>query len=211
MTTEPFPLEVGGRTIVDATDHVRRYTGLPWSGGPPEVWAFGYYDAIPTAHDNHVTPIDVVCTAALHPTLRRTDLEFFVRRRDDLAGWLAAVPHDQQLWEADEQLLAHLDSLVEFDPEVPLTLLTKVLHRKRPSFVPLLDRHVIDFYRQPGDSRQVLDAWPNVVRRIREDLATPEQRLLIAVAIPSVHDNDGETIPISLLRFIDIAIWMQNR
>ena len=211
MTTEPIPLEVGGRTLVDATDHVRRYVGLDWSAGPPEVWAFAYYDATPTDDDDHVGAIDVVCAAALHPSLRRSDLEFFVRRRDDLTEWLAAVPPDQQLWDADAALLAHLDALTRFDPDVPLTLLTKVLHRKRPSFIPLLDRHVIDFYRQPGDSRQVLDAWPQVVRRIRDDLATPEQRLLIAVAIPSVHDHDGNPIPISLLRYIDIAIWMQSR
>ena len=30
------------------------YVGGAWSGGPPEVWAYRYYDAIPADYDNLV-------------------------------------------------------------------------------------------------------------------------------------------------------------
>lgn len=203
------PLTLGGRTIADAPDRVRRYAGLPWSGGPPEVWAFGYYDAIPTAHDSVVTPTDVVCAASLHSGLRRSDLEFFTRRRDELAGWLDAVPADHELWEADDRMLAHLDALADFEPDVTLTLLTKVLHRKRPLFVPLLDRHVIDWYRQPGDARKVNEAWPLLIRRIKADLDVAETRLQLDVYIAGITTTGHDRV--SILRFVDVAIWMEGR
>lgn len=202
-------LTLAGRTVADAADRLHRYAGLPWSGGVPEVWAFAYYDAVPTAHDSTVTPTDVVCTAALHPGLRRADLEFFARRGDVLTGWLDQVPPDLALGEASDELLAHLDALADFEPGVSLTLLTKVLHRKRPQFIPLLDRHVIDWYRQRGDPRRVDEAWPLVIRRVHGDLQRPDTRQFLVDYGAPVRTFGSETV--SMIRFIDIAIWMEGR
>ena len=202
-------LVLAGRSVVDAADRLYRYAGLPWSGGDPEVWAFAYYDAVPTAHDSIVSPIDVLCAASLHPGLRRADLEFFARRGNDLVAWLGRVPPDLQLAEADDELLAHLDALADFEPDVSLTLLTKVLHRKRPHFIPLVDRHVIDWYRQPGDPRRVDEAWPLATRRIRDDLRHPETLRFLSQYGASVGTFGNETV--SIVRFIDIAIWMEPR
>jgi len=209
VSTPSVGLEIGGRSIPDAVDRVRRYAGLPWSGGQPEVWAFGHYDSIPVEHDSNVTPTDVVCTASLHPGLSRTDLEFFTRRHDDLATWLEQVPPDLELWEGDDTTLAHLDALADFEPDVTLTLLTKVLHRKRPHLVPLLDRHVIDWYRQPGDPRKINEAWPLVVRRIKDDLDVPATRSQLEKYCAEIKTFNNN--PVSVLRFIDIAIWMERR
>ncbi len=202
-------LALAGRSVVDAADRLYRYAGLPWSGGDPEVWAFAYYDAVPTAHDSTVSPTDVLCAASLHPGLRRADLEFFARRGDDLAAWLDRVPADLQLWEAEDDMLAHLEALADYEPDVSLTLLTKVLHRKRPHFIPLLDRHVIDWYRQPGDPRRVDEAWPLVTRRIRDDLRRPETLRLLAKYGAPVRTFGNEAV--SMVRFIDITIWMEPR
>ena len=173
------------------------------------MWAFGYYDAIPVEHDSNVTPTDVVCTASLHPGLSRTDLEFFTRRQDDLAAWLDQVPPDLELWEGGEKTLAHLDVLADFEPDVTLTLLTKVLHRKRSKVVPLLDRHVIDWYRQPGDPRKINEAWPLVVRRIKDDLDMPATRSRLVKYCAEIKPFNNK--PVSVLRFMDIAIWMERR
>lgn len=173
------------------------------------MWAFGYYDAIVTTHDSNITPTDVVCTASLHPGLSRADLEFFARRRTDLARWLDQVPADLVLCDADGEMLAHLDALGQFEPDVALTLLTKVLHRKRPRFVPLLDRHVIDWYRQPGDPRRINEAWPLVVRRLRRDLEVPETTLQLGKYCALISTAAGEHL--SAVRFVDIAIWMEGR
>ena len=73
-------LVLAGVPSPHAVDRVRRYCGLPWSGGPPETWAFRYFDAIETDGDR-LEPTDVVSAAALHPGVSRSDLTFFHDRR----------------------------------------------------------------------------------------------------------------------------------
>jgi hypothetical protein len=207
-------LAVGGRVVPDAIDVVRRYAGLDWSGGGPEVWAFQYFDRIPAVLDNVVSPVDVLCAASMHPGLSRDDLAFFVDQKDELSAWLDVVDPNLTLWDSDDRVLRNVESLASFEPAVTLSLLTKVLHRKRPRLIPLLDRHVVDFYRPITGERRPVLAWPGLLRAIRADLGSPELRLLVQTAaemsgaMTRVGDADAT---IGLLRFIDIAIWMSAR
>src|SRR5690606_2871802 len=120
-------LYAAGRVIPDGVDRIRRYCGLEWSGGPPETWAWPYYDAVPTRHDDIVEPTDVVCAAALHPGLGRADLAFFHERGDELSGWLQALPSDSPLWEVGGDVVAHVAHLADRFAEVSISLLSKVL------------------------------------------------------------------------------------
>ena len=207
-------LAVGGRLVADAIDVVRRYAGLDWSGGGPEVWAFQYFDRTPAVFDDVVTPVDVLCAASMHPGLSRHDLAFFVDQRAGLSAWLAGADPNVTLWDADERTLRHVESLTSFEPAVTLSLLTKVLHRKRPLLIPLLDRHVVDFYRPVTGERRPVLAWPGLLEAIRADLGSPEQRLLVQTAaeISGAMTRVGDAdVTIGSLRFIDIAIWMSAR
>lgn len=213
---EDLPLVAAGREVPDAYDHIRRYCGLPWSG-PRETWAWHYYDAVPTAHDDVVTPTDVLCAAALHPGLSRQDLAFFREEQDAVSAWLRQVPADVRLWEASAATVEHLRSLpVAFAGQSP-TLLSKVLHRKRPHLIPLLDRHVIDWYRPVTGQRAVMDAWAPVVQAMRDEECDDERRLVVAIAVNIVEAEiwPGELADdrrrLSWLRAADIAIWMGAR
>ena len=212
------PLTLAGHEIPDSLDLVRRYAGLPWSGGEPETWAWPFYDEVPSELDDVVTVVDVLAASVLHPGLSRAELTFFVDRAGALAEWLRAVDPEEMLWFASDDVLMHLDRLGELAAEgVPLSLITKVLHRKRPDLVPLLDRHVIDRYRPvTGEHRGEL-AWPHVVRAIRADLEAPEDRLVLSVAAAEVRNEVTERRQLaskpwcSLLRYLDIAAWMDAR
>jgi hypothetical protein len=75
MTTDldHLALTLGGRPVHGSWDRIRRYCGIPWSGGPPETWAFPYYDALAIDPDT-LEPVDVLATSALHnliPTLKQ--------------------------------------------------------------------------------------------------------------------------------------------
>lgn len=201
-----MPIRAAGRDIPDALDRIRRYCGLPWSGGPPETWAYRYYDKIPTPSDNDVSPVDVLAAAALHPGLSRQDLAFFHERNAELGDWLDAVPPDVDLGAADDALLEHLSSLVEIDAEASVTLLTKVLHRKRPRLIPLLDRHVIDWYRPVTGERSAAKAWRPVLVAMRHDVSGDSGELLEGVTdVLRVEISDDTP---SNIRLIDIAVWM---
>lgn len=207
-----------GRTVPDGIDRIRRYCGLPWSGGSePEIWAWPYYDGVPTARDNSVCAIDVLAAAALHPGLSRSDLSFFVHRREQLSNWLSKLDPELHLRQADDCTLTHLASAVDFEPQVSITLLSKVLHRKRPTLIPLMDRHIIDWYRPITGERAPTRAWGPLLKAMQED--TSSQRVLsLASALAEFAPAAGPDVigrdngrPLSQLRAIDIAIWMGSR
>lgn len=219
MTATPF--RVGGRLIADAADHVRRYAGLPWSGGEPEVWAWNYYDGVPSDPDaDAITPVDVLAAGALHPGLSRSDLAYFQHRAADIRTWLSEIPADGEtpsatLWLADDALLGHVDTLATLADGVQLTLLSKVLHRKRPNVVPLLDRHIVDRYRPLTGERRPTEAWPKVLRCLRDDLASDTERSNHLATVDEIRreatQRSGHRCEISLLRYLDIAVWMETR
>lgn len=211
------PLVAAGREVPDALNSIRRYCGLPWLGGSPETWAWHYYDAVTSDPDELVTATDVLCAAALHPGLARTDLAFFRERAADVSGWLATIPSDARLTDAPEAVVEDLIRLPHALPGPSITLLSKVLHRKRPHLIPLLDRHVIDWYRPLTGRRAAGEAWEAVVRAMRSDVADDERRLINAIALSSLeqalwpqHDADDRP-KMSVIRALDIAIWMQRR
>jgi len=199
-----IPIQVGGRDVPDALDRIRRYCGLTWSGGSPETWAYRYFDLVPSESPDEVTPVDVLAAAALHPGLSRTDLAFFVDHADDLSDWLRSVPVDAELLTADSDFLAHLDALVDFD-DVSITLLSKVLHRKRPSLIPLLDRHIIDWYRPVTGERSATLAWAPIIRAMQQDLIGDVTGSLTGIA-DALRPELASPPP--AVRLIDIAIWM---
>jgi len=214
MELDEMSVTLGGRTIGDAWDRVSRYCGLPWSGGPPETWAFQYYDTIPPSSPNVVTPSDVTAAAALHPGLTKCDLAFFVEQSEALTAWLSAIPSgstaDDLRWHAkpgDDTLVRHVGSLTAFAShhDVNFALLTKVMHRKRPHVVPIVDRHIVDWYRPITGTRSAVEAYPTLVTLLAGDLRVPAGESLSAMQ-REVARRTGRSV--SLLRLADIVLWM---
>jgi hypothetical protein len=208
--TEPahqFTLELGGRTVDGVWDRLRRYVGLEWSGGPPETWAYRYYDAIDT-DERVVGPVDVLTTAALHPGLSRADLAYFHDHAAELSDWLAELPNDVMLRDAGDATVEYLSRLTTWTNAPSLTLLSKVLHRKRPLLIPLVDRHVLDWYRPVTGERTATRAWPLLLRALRDDL-TEMNALLLAIMNGMLEKELGRQL--SHVRLADIIVWMEHR
>ena len=205
----PQHLVAAGREIPDFEDRLRRYCGLPWSGGPPEVWAFEYFDRVPTGEDpNAIDRVDVLAAGALHVGLSRDDLAFFTRHAGAIGAWLRAAPEDVPLHEATDAQLAHLCLLPELGgPQ--LSLLTKVLHRKRPALVPMIDRPLIDRYRPITGERSASAAWAPLLDALVADLTNESNALLLSILGVSVDTESRVTL--SRLRRFDIAVWMEGR
>lgn len=212
-----LPIVAAGREIPDGLDRIRRYCGLAWSRGAPETWAWRYYDLVPSDDDDVVAPVDVVCAAALHPGLSRADLTFFWERVADLSAWLAELPSELRLWQVTDGDVKKVASLPERFPDVSLSLLSKVLHRKRPHLIPLLDRHVIDWYRPVTGKRAMAEAWAPLIEAMRAEESDDERRLVLARALSPIEQElwqDFDTFErprFSWLRATDIAIWMGSR
>ena len=203
-------LVLAGRPIPDALDHVRRYVGLSWSGGGPEVWAYRYYDAVPTGPGHAPSEIDVLAAGALHPGLTRENLEYFITRRDSLVDIPAHLPDGVDLGEEHDRasVVAMIPRLT--DSRANLALVSKVLHRKRPRLIPLFDRALVDWYR-PVTGVRGESAWEPLLGALRADLGQEQNREALAgIADDLARAGIAGPIP-SRLRLADIAIWMAGR
>lgn len=202
-----FELVLADRRVTGVWDRLARYCGLVWSGGEPEVWAYSYYDAVPTGDADRISPIDVLAAGSLHPGLSRADLAYFVEHDGRLAKWLADTPRDLPLAEAPDEILGHLGGITEWEDVPSFSLLTKVLHRKRPTLVPLVDREIVDWYRPVTGERKVTAAWPGLLRALRADLTWNRhtlQRVSARLETALPH-------PVTPVRIVDIAVWMGGR
>jgi len=202
-------LVLGGCVVDHVADRVLRYCGCRWSGGPPETWAWPYFDEVVAPRPDVVDPVDVLAAAALHPGLSRSDLAYFVAARDELSVLLAGLPTDVALADADEALHQRVVRIGSIDPSVSLTLLSKVLHHVRPHLVPMVDRHVLDWYRPITRERSARAAWPGLIEALTNDLGIDAN----ATAIAELQARVTESRPVtpSALRVVDIAIWMGGR
>ncbi len=203
-------LVIGGRPLHDAMDLVRRYCGLPWSGGADETWAYRYFDAVDVERSDRVEPVDVLAAAALHPGLRHADLTWFWQHRDDLVRLLKDLPPAVDLADADGRVVAAVQALPrQLSEAAPgLSLLTKVLHRKRPRLVPMLDRALLDRYRARLPGRGT-ESWARLVEALRDDLTVPANARILSELADSLS-GDLRAVP-THLRLVDIAVWMQAR
>jgi hypothetical protein len=115
-----------------------------------------------------------------------------------LSELLRAIPHDQPLWEATgETLSAANDLFVELDalPAVGAVNAGKLMARKRPRLIPVIDKHVIAALQAPKgtywttmrDALGMNELWQQVERTLRG--STPSS--------------------VSTLRLLDVAIWMR--
>lgn len=200
-------LYLAGRPVVGVRDGVRRYCGLPWAGGAPETWAYRYFDAVETDPE-HVVPVDVLAAGSLHPGLSHADLAYFVDHAALLDEWLSRVPTGLGLEVVSDDLLACLAEPLEWPAAPALALLSKVLHRKRPELVPLVDRHVLDWYRPVTGERTARGAWKLLLGALSSDLLGGNAPMLSALT--AELRSELSTAP-SPLRLIDIALWMRGR
>lgn len=123
---------------------------------------------------------------------------------------LPAVP----LQDADDRVVDQVAALFAVLDDAPYagrgvrgTILSKVLHRKRPDLVPLYDSRIFEAYTAPGAiERSAHRSWREsmtlLLRQMRADLVA-EQDAFTELTALSVSAG----APLSRLRILDILIW----
>jgi hypothetical protein len=150
----------------------------------------------------------VLCAGALHPGLTRADLAWFHDERRTLAAWLEDLPEDRVLGACTGEVARRVADIATWSVPVSLPLLTKVLHRKRPKLIPLLDRHVVEWYRPITGQGSPRKAWPDIVAAMRDDLEFANAVMLMSIA-GAVRRQTYDQL--SVLRVMDIIMWMAGR
>ena len=100
-----------------------------------------------------ISDADLVAPVLLNAEMNSRTFYALEGIRDHLENWLVTVPLDARLIEAGPTELAQLGELFSVldSDNLPVdargSLLAKVMHRKRPAFIPLYDRFVDYCYR----------------------------------------------------------------
>ncbi|MGH3109635.1 MAG: DUF6308 family protein [Gaiellaceae bacterium] len=153
------------------------------------------YDLAPVKHDEVLTKEDIQVANAMIARMSPRVIAGIYARAPAINAALGQVPASASLaapddavpWEGLEQLMRAMDGI----PEVGLPRKTKVLHKKRPALIPILDSVVeaylrnVDRIRRTGDAprdavelmwsyKRELDATLTVLRPLREELRRRE-------------------------------------
>ncbi len=204
-------LQIGNRTVDRgaATAYARRY--LTEGGG----WAYPSYDGYDAKHARGpLVDADFLAPVLLNVShMRVRTYEELQGKRTELQSVLDEIPTDLDLREAGEDDLRRLGELFSvLDGEgihgAKGTVLAKVLHRKRPAFVPLYDSRVYGVYvggdpapvPTPTGHRSWQEFMPLFAEAVRADLDR-EWDLWTDIA------SHVEEPPVTQLRALDIVAW----
>lgn len=175
-------------------------------------YAYPAYDRLVTNGAATLVDGDLLAPALIGAEVDRGRFQLLREMLPALAG-IAALPAvpleqaDDHLVEQVADLFAVLDQAPYAGRGVRGTIISKVLHRKRPDLVPLYDSRIFESYTAPGGiERSTHRSWREFMallcRQMRTDLRLEEVAFdeLVAVA-----DDAGALL--TRLRILDILVW----
>ncbi len=180
---------------------------------------YDYYDRIPDMAPNRVEPIDVMVTIAMNSFVNNATIVRLVHRglavRCDAI--LYRIPVNADLLTFDPQL-KEFEKLIHAAVQARQVLVpvaTKVLHRKRRGFIPMLDNVVMGHYidsalrpdlREKSQSKQTAAfVAVEVLKAFREDLRQghPQIEAIRAQLLRTGFD-------LTPVRILEILVWTET-
>lgn len=170
---------------------------------PQGNFAGATFDLFGANDPGRVGPDDLLAVTMLDVSVRPLALRRLLDGEDGgrLAEILSALPVDVDLWDADAGVLAAVDQaddLLRALPGVHGVVASKLLSRKRPRLVPVIDSVVLRQLGRRGDAfkstRKALAVW------LRDE---PVRERLEALSSPLPEG-------VSPLRVLDVVLWLRG-
>lgn len=175
-------------------------------------YAFGSYDTLVTNGSAELVDGDLLAPNLIGATVDRDRFGLLRELMPRIAG-VAQLPGTsiQEASDAELEQVADLFAVLDAAPYagrgVRGTILSKVLHRKRPDLVPLYDSRIFESYTAPGAiERPAHRTWQEfmmlLLTQMRSDLRQESDAfdLLIATA-------EASGARLTRLRALDILVW----
>lgn len=207
-------LRIGGVRIdrTQALDSARSYLSRRDRFGYPAYDSFGSEGG-----PWRISDADFVAPVLLNAEMNSRTFYALEAVRPHLEHWLADVPLDARLVEAGPDELTKLGDLFSVldSDDLPInargSILAKVMHRKRPAYIPLYDRFVDYCYRGADGApigkdrkRTWREFLPMLGQAVINDLVTERDFFDEVAALAT-------TPPITGLRALDIVAWHAGR
>ena len=193
-----------GPVISDAVDRMLRFCREEYP----------YYDALPSGDPDQVEPLDVLAAVAVNGFFNANAATIRGVHRG-LAGactpLLSAIPRDADLLASHPpfpDVAALLGAAVSV-PKILIPVATKVLHRKRPALIPILDNVVLAHYlgRLPPatqDKSRAATVAVDVLGKFRDDLVAVRSEVDLVVTSLAAAG-----FLLSPARVLEILLWTE--
>lgn len=167
---------------------------------PDSTFAGATFDTFRTsteARNNEITSDDLVAITLLDVSCTPTAVrKLFGSHRARLTELFRTIPADQPLWEREPETAAamlELRNVLRSEVRIGYVTTTKLMARKRPHLVPIFDSVV----------SSVLGGWPTW--QVFQTLLEDEDRRNRIEAL-----RGADSAEVSLLRLLDVALWMSG-
>jgi hypothetical protein len=180
---------------------------------PTYGYAWPAYDTLVTNGSATLVTGDLLAPALLEAHIDSARFGVLVEMLPHLSG-VGDLPAHSLAEATDEDVAAVAGLFAVLDTEqyrrrgVRGTIVSKVLHRKRPDLVPLYDSRIDAGYRASGrithdPHRPWVDFMDLLCKLMREDLQREEKAFAGLVELAAERGA-----PITALRILDILVWM---
>lgn len=168
---------------------------------PTGQYAATTFDLVGNNDPYKITEDDVLSVSFLDTPIRASAYRRMVNKAGEITDLLLRIDSSLCLWDLTEtsdayaaanELWVTLDAM----PGMGRTRVSKLLARKRPHLIPIRDRRVDEFF---GKTRSF---WIPLAMALHDEA--------LRVGIASLRP-DGVDARLSILRLLDIAIWMTGR
>lgn len=159
------------------------------------------FDQIGTNPRDTIANDDVLAVSFLDAPIRASAYRQIVATGSLISQQLKGISNELDLWDLEEalpdytnatSLWGHLDAISGMGP----TRVSKLLARKRPRLIPILDERVREFFGHDTER-----FWMPLAHALRDENRRDR--------IEALRPQGAERL--SLLRILDIAIWMSMR
>lgn len=178
---------------------------------------YDYWDAPPEGamavqQDSMLTMYDILYSVLINSNIRREGVWNFWDVREQVGAALAEIADDVSLLSLTEPEVPWdaLECLFETCtvPWVKLATATKVLHKKRPKLIPILDSVLQNYYCSVTDSILPDEEWEKgvwVMQRFRDDLLACECEIN-----QLCNTLEEQARPLTPVRVLEALIWMEK-
>lgn len=168
------------------------------------------YDLLDIAQDNTLTDLDVLAANNIRARMDGRAFLRFKRNKAKIERALWSLPVDMALddpWPDGHSMWQAIEDayFACWDEQVREARVTKVLHKKRPRLIPLIDGLVVisKYYAGYAGPRGGVPGMIAVTRRIREDM------IRNASALQDLQKRlQQREIHLTRIRLFDILLWM---
>jgi Family of unknown function (DUF6308) len=168
---------------------------------PSGAYAAHSFDEGGAVSPNEFTDSDFLAVGFLDTPIKALSYRQLKERRTELTALLSKVSAKVPLWEmsgATYEAANSLNSALRDIDGLGPTRVSKLMARKRPRLIPILDSRVREFF-----EGQTENFWMPLSIALEDEVLRKD--------IDALQSGDETAYKLSTLRLLDIAIWMTQR